>query len=76
MKNTLKTIDMVAFGLLLIGGLNWGLYGILGLDVVAAIFGSMSLLSRIVYTLVGIAAIYELSTWKLIQKRWLHAPAS
>ena len=43
--------------LLIVGGLNWGLIGILNFDLVAFIFGSGSLLSRIVYTIVGISAI-------------------
>ncbi|MBR6730687.1 MAG: DUF378 domain-containing protein [Alphaproteobacteria bacterium] len=41
----------------LIGALNWGLIGIFGFDLVAAIFGPMSLLSRLVYSLVGLSAI-------------------
>ena len=50
----LKKISIV---LVLIGALNWGLIGILGFNLVAAIFGSMSVLSNVVYTLVGIAAL-------------------
>ena len=42
----------------IIGGLNWGLIGLLGFDLVAAIFGAMSLLSKIVYILVGLSAVY------------------
>ncbi len=53
--DTLKTISLV---LVIIGGLNWGLVGLMGLDLVATIFGEMSLLSKIVYDLVGLAAIY------------------
>ena len=41
----------------LIGALNWGLIGIFGFDLVAAILGPMSLLSRLVYSLVGLSAI-------------------
>lgn len=41
----------------LIGALNWGLIGIFGFDLVAAIFGPMSLLSRLIYSLVGLSAI-------------------
>lgn len=48
--------------LLIVGGLNWGLVGLLGFDLVATIFGDMSLLSRIVYSLVGLAAVYVLFT--------------
>lgn len=43
--------------LLIVGGINWGLIGVLNFDLVAFIFGDGSLLSRIVYTLVGVAAI-------------------
>lgn len=46
--------------LLIIGGLNWGLVGLFGFDLVAAIFGSMTLLSRVVYVIVGVAAVYTL----------------
>jgi len=54
----LTPIDWVALGLVVIGGLNWGLVGIFGFDLVATIFGEMSVLSRIVYTLVGAGAVY------------------
>ncbi len=46
--------------LLVIGGLNWGLVGLFEFDLVAAIFGAMSGLSRIVYTIVGICAVIVL----------------
>jgi len=55
MKNTWDWIAMV---LLIIGGLNWGLVGVFNFDVVAAIFGAMSVVAIIVYILVGISAIY------------------
>lgn len=47
----------IALALVLIGALNWGLVGLFGFDLVASIFGDMSIMSRIVYTLVGISAI-------------------
>ncbi len=53
---------MVRFmtALLIIGGLNWGLVGLFQFDLVAAIFGGQAaLISRIVYTLVGVAALFE-----------------
>ena len=50
----------IALVLLIIGGLNWALVGLLNFDLVAAIFGPMSALSRIVYVLVGLAALYGL----------------
>lgn len=49
---------MIAIVLVIVGGLNWGLVGLFNFDLVAAIFGAMSSLSRIVYDLVGLAAIY------------------
>ncbi len=42
----------------LIGALNWGLIGIFGFDLVAAIFGPMTLLSRLIYSLVGLSAVF------------------
>jgi hypothetical protein len=59
--NKLNAIDWIAIILLAIGGLNWGLVGIFNFDLVAAIFGDMSALSRIVYAVVGICAIYVLA---------------
>ncbi|MHC4119370.1 MAG: DUF378 domain-containing protein [Planctomycetota bacterium] len=71
MKATvLKSIDMVAYALLLIGALNWGLIGLFRFDLVAAIFGSMTVFSRIVYTIVGVAAVYDLMSLPSILKRW------
>jgi hypothetical protein len=54
----MNSLDWIALILVIIGGLNWGLVGVLNFDLVAAIFGAMSLVSRIVYALVGISAIY------------------
>lgn len=54
------TIDWIAMILLIIGGLNWGLVGLFDMDLVAALFGAKSMLSRAVYTLVGVSALYEL----------------
>jgi uncharacterized membrane protein YuzA (DUF378 family) len=52
--------DWVAGALVIIGALNWGLVGLMKLDLVAAIFGAGSPGARIVYVLVGIAALYSL----------------
>lgn len=51
-------IDWIALVLVIVGGLNWGLVGLFGFDLVAAIFGEMSTISRAVYSLVGLAALY------------------
>jgi uncharacterized protein len=70
----MKKLDVAAAVLLVIGGLNWGLVGALEFDLVAALFGAMSPLSRIVYGLVGLSAVYQALQWQGIQRRWL-APA-
>lgn len=56
----LNAFDWIVLILVIIGGLNWGLIGLLGFDLVAAIFGEMSLLSKIIYDLVGLSALYLL----------------
>jgi uncharacterized membrane protein YuzA (DUF378 family) len=66
----MKIADLIPATLLFVGGVSWGLMGFFGFDLVASIFGSMSLLSRIIYALVGISALYEVVMWKSIQRRW------
>ena len=56
----MTVLNKVTLLLLIVGGLNWGLVGLLGFDLVAAIFGEMSLLSRVVYSLVGLSALWQL----------------
>ena len=57
----MKTLDTIALLLVIIGAVNWGLIGFFRFDLVAALFGDMSTLSRIVYSLVGIAGLYCVS---------------
>lgn len=54
----LNSLEWVAIILVIVGALNWALVGAFSFDLVAAIFGDMSWLSRIVYILVGLAGIY------------------
>lgn len=54
----LTMLDILFLVLLIIGGLNWGLVGLANFDLVAFLFGAMSTLSRIVYGLVGLSALY------------------
>lgn len=56
-----KGLDYTALVIAVIGALNWGLIGLFRLDLVALLFGQMSLISRIVYVLVGISGIYLLT---------------
>ena len=56
----MRAINSITLLLLIVGGLNWGLVGLFDFDLVAALFGEKSMLSRIVYTLVGASALYQL----------------
>ena len=55
----MKVIDKIALVLIIIGALNWGLIGLFGFDLVATLFGEMSIISRIVYGLVGLSGLWE-----------------
>lgn len=58
----MKIVDRIAMILNIIGGINWGLIGIFKFDLVAWIFGGQdAVLSRIIYALVGLAAIWCIS---------------
>lgn len=54
----MKVLDIVVMAFVLLGALNWGLVGIFNWNLIAWIFGAMSLVAKIVYILVGAAAIY------------------
>lgn len=54
----MKIIDKTALALIIIGAINWGLIGLFSFDLVATLFGDMSILSRIIYSLVGISGIW------------------
>lgn len=57
----MKILDTIALILVVIGGVNWGLIGFFQFNLVDSLFGSFSMLSRIIYSLVGIASIYSIS---------------
>jgi uncharacterized membrane protein YuzA (DUF378 family) len=59
-RSQFGVIDWISMILLIVGGLNWGLVGLGDIDLVATLFGDGSALSRIVYVLVGLAALYSL----------------
>jgi uncharacterized membrane protein YuzA (DUF378 family) len=54
---------MIASILLIIGGLNWGLFGVWNMDVVASIFGAGSTAALVIYDLIGISAIWRIVSW-------------
>ncbi len=64
-------LKVITFILVIIGALNWGLVGAFNLDLVALIFGEMTVLARIVYILVGVSAIiYAISAYKDVFERY------
>lgn len=56
----MKIIDKIALALVIIGAINWGLIGLFQFDLVATLFGEMSILSRIIYGLVGLSGIWAI----------------
>lgn len=66
----MKRVDGVAAAFLVLGGLNWGLVGLFQFDLVAALFGEASALSRSVYRLVGFGAVHKIAQGKEIQRPW------
>ena len=56
----MKTLETLSYWLLIVGGLNWGLVGLLKLNLVETLLGSMPVLVMLVYVLVGASALYML----------------
>ncbi len=57
----MKFVDYIALVLVIIGAINWGLIGFFNMDLVRILFGNMSMVSRIIYALVGISGLYAIS---------------
>lgn len=62
-----KCLDYIALILVIIGGINWGLIGFFKFDLVAFIFGQMTWISRIIYALVGLSALYSITLFGRIK---------
>lgn len=56
----MKALDAIALILVVIGGVNWGLVGLFDYNLVNSLFGADSMVTRVIYVIVGIAAIYAL----------------
>jgi uncharacterized protein len=65
----LMVLDWIALVLVIIGAINWGLVGLFSFDLVAAIFGSLSIISRIIYDLVGLSGIYLIFVIGMFQRK-------
>ena len=57
----MKALNAVILTLVIIGGINWGLIGLFNYNLVDSLFGTMSLISRVIYTLVGVSAIWAIA---------------
>lgn len=64
----MKILDYALLTLVIIGAINWGLIGFLQFDLVRVLFGDMSIISRIIYALVGIGGLYAISYFGRIGK--------
>ena len=75
----MKQMDVVAAVLVIVGGLNWGLIAVAEFDLVATIvgleFGETNAVSRLVYGLVGVSAVYQIAQQGAIRRRWSRAGA-
>ena len=65
---TKKSWGMLALLLTVLGGVNWGLVGLFKFDVLDAVFGTWPMLLRVVYVVVGVAALYTFSEGKKMMK--------
>lgn len=57
----MKILNNIALCIAIIGCINWGLIGLFEFDLVAAIFGTMSMLTRLIYVVVGLCGLYAIS---------------
>ena len=74
----MKKLDTVAAVLVAVGGINWGLIALAEFDLVATLvglqFGEVNAASRVVYGLVGVAAVYQIVQQHAIRRRWSRDP--
>lgn len=65
----LNTVDWISMALLIVGGVNWGLIGLFDFNLVGALFGPTSALTRIIYVVVGLCALYTIYTSTKLSRR-------
>jgi uncharacterized protein len=70
----MKKLDVLAMVLVVVGALNWGLVGAFHFNLVTALFGA-TVVSSIVYILVGVAGVYQVAQWQAMHNRWHPARA-
>jgi uncharacterized membrane protein YuzA (DUF378 family) len=78
-ERIMKKIDVLAGVLVVVGALNWGLVAVAEFDLVATLFGldfgETNAATRVIYGLVGAAAVYEVVQWPAMRRRWTRTPA-
>ncbi len=76
----MKVLDIVVTILLVIGALNWGLVGFFEFNLVGAIFGEATALTRVIYALVGLSGLYEAVNFTVgfeaMHDRWCELPTT
>jgi uncharacterized membrane protein YuzA (DUF378 family) len=76
----MKVLDIVVTVLLVIGALNWGLVGFFGFNLVGALFGEATALTRVIYSAVGLCGLYEAYNFTVgynaMHHRWCDLPVS
>jgi len=69
MAKKMKPLDIVVIVFLIVGGLNWGLVGIANFDLVEFLTGSLTWLARVIYSLVGVSALYSIFSFIKLGRR-------
>jgi uncharacterized membrane protein YuzA (DUF378 family) len=76
----MKVLDVFVTVMLIVGALNWGLVGFFNFNLVTSLFGEASAISRVIYALVGLSALYEVFSFtfgfKGVQHRWCELPVT
>jgi len=62
----MKTLNLLTFVLVVIGAINWTLFGVMGVNLVSSVFGSSEVLLKLVYFLIGLSGVYMLTHYKTV----------
>ena len=65
----MKTLNFIALTIAIIGAVNWGLIGLFKFNLVAFLFGDMTLLARIIYILVGLCGLYLITFYGFLDRK-------
>jgi len=62
----MKTLNLLTFVLVVIGAINWTLFGVMGVNIVSSVFGSSEVLLKLVYFLIGLSGVFMLTHYKTL----------